>query len=652
MLYFKLEIIIVLLEIFNLGDGFLFTNRQLSIIQILIEEKSFICGEDICSKIGIGLKTLQKEIKYIREALKEYQIFVISQKGKGYKLKMESKLQSEIFLNSISYFSKNEIQENYDDEYVLLSLIDKTILNDQTLTMSYLEDSMFVGRKYIKKLLGKISDYVETYNLKLLICQGRGIQLKGNIFQIQLLYVDLLEKIDNRFLYGKQFLNWRNDSELHLITQYFWDNKIDIPFMKVKKLCLFLSIQQKFKNKPSNYDLTYFDKKILESKLSRTTLDLCNIFNYIPNEEDELNISKMILCYLEKSQLSKYDSLLDNYDEIKRSSLEIIIKQVLVSGRNLFRISIDSISKSLSSVLIVNLIEQNLSIHEKFANIPNLGGKTMLCEFITADILCRLWDKFGIHFSVDVLANLKLILRSYTIKFSEINNQTIYVISRQDYSIAEYIAKNLEHEYLKDVKNITALSTLKDVILPDDIIVTDVSMENFIGYNNVLYFTSLNNYNEVKTSVGNYVNSSSKKSGNFFELLRMGDFNNLSTRYKYLSKLLKNNDLKNYKSQILKIDRMHQMYGISVVNNIAIIMMIDPNDKNEIVPLRHKSKINWDGTNIYLTFVIKIKKLSDFILFDAPLFKILNDDDFSSYLRDYTNSTEDFEQKLNEIVYS
>src|SRR5699024_4804630 len=118
---------------------------------------------DICNKLDIGLRTLQKEIKYIRKALSEYQIYVISQRGKGYKLKMESKLQSEIFLNSISYFSKNKIQDNYDLEYILLSVIERIILEKTSITISYLEDHMFVGKKYIKKELKEIDKFVKSY---------------------------------------------------------------------------------------------------------------------------------------------------------------------------------------------------------------------------------------------------------------------------------------------------------------------------------------------------------------------------------------------------------------------------------------------------------------------------------------------------------
>lgn len=106
----------------------MFTTRQLMIIQIMIKENYYITGEKIAKKMNLSIKTVQKEIKYIKSRLKDYQISVISQKGKGYLLKMESKTQSDIFLNSISYFSKTAIQENYDREFILLSIIQKVVI--------------------------------------------------------------------------------------------------------------------------------------------------------------------------------------------------------------------------------------------------------------------------------------------------------------------------------------------------------------------------------------------------------------------------------------------------------------------------------------------------------------------------------------------
>lgn len=631
----------------------MFTNRQLLIIQVLIKESYYVTGEDIAEKLGLSIKTVQKEIKYIKSRLKDYQISVISQKGKGYMLKMESKLQSDIFLNSISYFSKSAIQENYDREFILLSIIQKVVIAKETVNISYFEEKMFVGKKYIRNLLDEIDELVNHYRLSLRLRQGKGIYLQGDIFQIQMLYMDLLEKVDNRFLYGEQFLNWRNDREMHLMTQYFWGHDILIPYVKVKKLCLFLSIQKFFTEdlEMNETVLDSFENAIMLCELSESAERICTFFELVPTKLFILNLSKMMLCFFEKKQLEKYDSVIQEIHYVDRQKLLEVVKASLDSGKNIFRISVEELANIVTNILLVNIIEQKMCITSDFGNIRNLGGKTMLCEYIAADILDIVNNRFDICFSLDVLANIKLVLRSYTIKFSEVSTQMIYVISKQDYTVGEYIAKNLEHEFLKLVDGIQALSTLQEFILPTDIIVTDIPIENFSTYQNVLYFTSLFNYQEVKNSVQNYVSMSSEKSRTFFEKLDLNNIDECHHQESYIKELLTINALKNYSSQIMQLDRIHRQYRIFVENSIAILVFVDLKNEIAIQPIWHQTPYKWHGMEVNLTLVIRLKKLSDFIIFDAPIFILLNDSDMESFIKGCRTGSEDFEEKLLEIVY-
>ncbi|WP_311941623.1 HTH domain-containing protein [Enterococcus dongliensis] len=632
----------------------MFTTRQLMIIQIMIKENYYITGEKIAKKMNLSIKTVQKEIKYIKSRLKDYQISVISQKGKGYLLKMESKTQSDIFLNSISYFSKTAIQENYDREFILLSIIQKVVILKEKINISYFEEKMFVGKKYIRNLLDELKELVKDYELTLYLRQGKGIYLKGSIFHIQMLYMDLLEKVDNRFLYGEQFLSRNNDYEMHLLIQYFWRNNILIPYVKVKKLCLFLYIQKFFMSEvkeKTNISYNRFERALLNCELRKSSEQICAFFEISPSENFVLNLTKMLLCFFEKKQLQKYDLVIQEIYYINRQDMLRMVMASLKSGKDIFRISIEELSNIITDILLVNIIEQKMCITNDFGNINNLGGKTMLCEYIAADILDMINNRFGICFSLDVLSNIKLVLRSYTVKFSEISTQKIYVISKQDYTVGEYIAKNLEHEFLKLVDGIYALSTLQSFILPTDIIVTDIPIENFSTYQNVLYFTSLFNYQEVRTSVENYVSLASDKSRLFFEKLELNSIDENHYHEDYIEELLSINILKKYDSQITRLDQLHEQYQIFVENSIAVLVFVDLDNEISIQPIWHKNSYKWHDMEVNLTLIVRLKRLADFIIFDTPIFILLNNSDISSFIKGHKVTSEDFEEKLLETIY-
>lgn len=634
----------------------MFNERELGIIQILIEAEMFVTGDFVAKELNISIKTLQKEIKYIRGILADYQIQIISQRGKGYLLKMESKLQSEIFLNSISYFSKNSVQEDYDGEFILLSVIKIIYIEHRSITLADFEEKMFVGRKYLKGKINLLKKKATGYGLKLSLRQGKGISLKGNSLQIQLLYMDLLETVNNRILYGEQFFIERNDKkmcELQRLCKLF---NMHIPYSKVKKICLFLSIQENLKLLPLKDERKFsvFEKALLNSQFGEISGQMMRLYQLDTNTLLCLYLAELLLCSIEKYELEQYGDIISTISIIDSNKLIKTITLSIENSYDIFKYPTQKVAQIVGNILMVNLIEQRLYLQNKFTNIENLGGKTMLCEYITGRILHDVYQQYQITFSLDLLANIKLILRTLTIKFSEVNAQSMYIISKKDYTIAEYVAKNLEHEYVKFVYQIKALPEINERIRSTDIIVTDIPLDNFTEFSNVLFFTSLANYGEVRQSVGNYINLSSKKSKTFFECLNLSYLTPKNKSINFMRELRNTRGLGYYKLQLNNLDKIHHFYQIFTINNISVLILFNQQAEHnvEVIPIIHSKYLYWDDDRVKCTLIIKLNQLSDFISIDQPIFKIYTDESFQKFIKSNDNiGIENFEEELNSIIF-
>lgn len=633
----------------------MFSERELAIIQILIEAEMFVTGEYISNELNISVKTLQKEIKYIRGILADYQIQVVSQRGKGYMLKMESKLQSEIFLNSISYFSKNSVQEDYDGEFILLSIIKSIYIENKSVTLADFEEKMFVGRKYLKSKISYLKKKVANYQLKLSLRQGKGISLKGSYLHIQLLYVDLLETVDNRVLYNEQFAIGRNDKKLFMLMTLCKEYDIKIPYLKMKKICLFLSIQKILKLPDVDDELaSNFENVLLHSQFKKISEKMVRLYGLDETKLLLIHLSKLLLCSIEKYDLGQYSNIINSISIIDHSKL---IKTVTVSMKNsydIFQASTQEVAQAVSNILMINLIEQELSLQNQFTNIENIGGKTMLCEYITGKILNDVYQQYQVMFSGDVLANIKLVLRTLTVKFSEVNSQSMYVISKKDYTIAEYIAKNLEHEYVKFVYQIKALPAINERVRTTDIIVTDIPLDNFSGFSNVLFFTSLANYQEVRQSVGNYINLSSKKSKTFFECLNLSHLASKNKSINFMRELRNTRGFTQYKYQLSKLDKVHHFYHIFTIKGIAILILFNSQSDHsvEVIPIVHSKYLYWERDKVKCTLIVKLNQLSDFITLDQPIFQIYTSETFQKFVENNNNiGVDGFEEELNSIIF-
>lgn len=635
----------------------MFTERQLEIVKLLIENKNYLTGSEIASAVKISIKTFQKEMKYIRSILNSFDIHVFSQRGKGYSIRMDSKIQSEVFLNSISYFSKNSIHNNFDSEFILLSIIEKIYFKQENINLAYLEDKMFIGKKYLLKCIEKTKPILDRHAITLKLKKGKGLLLEGSLFNIEMLYTDLLEVIDNRILYGNLFQP--GDYLLHIqpISAILDQYHLSVSYMNSKKICLFLSVQLRFQNVKNTYDPQddndSFNIVLEKSVIGQAMWEIMDLYQLDNENALHLNACKVLLCFIDKTALDQYYTLIGLSINFK-PVLDRTIQDILLQSASLFSLSCHDVVQNIAAVLTVNLLEQKLGIQTKFRNFENLGGKTMICELVSGNILFCLEKELGLTFSIDILAEIKLLLRSYTVKFSKSPNRKLVVISKKSFSISDYIAKNLEHNYAKFVTKIIPQLHSNQNIAPNDLVVTDIPIEQFQYSDHVLFFTSLSNFQEVDTSVKNYLNFSNLKNQAFFIHLNLSYLNTLldCPASDYLTASLNFPACKNHHNEIQKSIILQSKYHIFIKNNILMLILIHEKTRTQIIPLLHPQPLVLNDVKIKLTLIVKVSSIPEFISIDEPLYNLFHNNEFSKFIsEDELIEPENFEQKLNELIY-
>ncbi|MCI1985925.1 MAG: helix-turn-helix domain-containing protein [Lactobacillus sp.] len=634
----------------------MFTPRQLAIIQVLIDTDMFISGTDLAKRVGISVKTLQKEMHQIQALLASYQIEIITQRGKGYFLKVDSKVQAEIFLNSIAYFSQVEDTENYDVEYMIVRLIQEAYVTHGWVTIADFEEAMFVGRKYIRGLLGTLKAVLAQYQVKLVLRQGQGMTLCGDALHVQLLLCEMQARLGNRILYGQPITIAATDQMIEEIRRRLMVFNISLSYARLERLAVFiLSERLIVPDAPlrrTDASVAAFEQMLIQSPIGMAALELLQFYAIEPVSAILINTSKVILCSIERDALQPFSDLITASAPQERAPVAKIVAEVLQPNAALFQSDLQTVTACAVNAIMLGMLERRLGLVNHAHNVRNIGGKTMLCEFLSARILQAVGQHCHVPFDASNVGPLKLLLRAQTITYTEASGQNLYVIAKSGTSIAEYIAKNLAHEYFKFVHTIEAKEAVDSTIRQGDIIVTDLPLANFFQYDHVLYFTSLEHYDEVKISVGNYFAMTSAKSQRFFDALDLSQFNPDQVPQAYVAQIQQLRGFSVFRHQLATLDALRAQFHLFVHNGMAVLLLFDDLMVKDITitPILHRQLVPWHGQAVKLTFVVRLKHLEDFIQVDRPLFDLWRDKTFRQQLIGGNLSRDAFQEALNSAI--
>lgn len=159
------------------------------ILTILFDEDRYVTYEYLADKIGVSLRTLKRSIKDVQNYLKEQQIPLQVQMGKGIHLELNNTLRLEE-KQKLDALSIGFIDQ---DERILYLLCELLVAEDYLKT-DYLALVLKISSGTIEKSLRAIEGWLKKFTLQLEKSRGKGIRIKGRETDKRTAIVNLLTK--------------------------------------------------------------------------------------------------------------------------------------------------------------------------------------------------------------------------------------------------------------------------------------------------------------------------------------------------------------------------------------------------------------------------------------------------------------------------
>ena len=112
--------------------------RQKKLLSILNARHNVETGKELAAKLGVSERTVRNDIREINSKLKQYEIQILPQYGKGYTISVNNR---EVYLQ---LFSEKANYETKEDRIRTMML--RLIRENDWYELGNLEDEMFVSR--------------------------------------------------------------------------------------------------------------------------------------------------------------------------------------------------------------------------------------------------------------------------------------------------------------------------------------------------------------------------------------------------------------------------------------------------------------------------------------------------------------------------
>ncbi|MBS5987898.1 PRD domain-containing protein [Clostridium paraputrificum] len=152
--------------------------RQKQIFLIMDENKDFfVKGTYISDKLNCSTKTIQKEIKELKNIISEYDIEMKSVTSKGYKLIIHDIRKYENFKINMLNVEKNEDFNN--QSFRITYILTELLITDKYVKSDYLADKMYICRSSVSSDIKIVKKILEKYELKIEYRPNYGMKVIG-----------------------------------------------------------------------------------------------------------------------------------------------------------------------------------------------------------------------------------------------------------------------------------------------------------------------------------------------------------------------------------------------------------------------------------------------------------------------------------------
>lgn len=184
-----------------------FTKRQLEILYY-INDYTEVTVKQISKQIGVTSQTIKTELTALEQALKEFDITIDFQLGKGISIQGSSHLQK--FLA----FAESNLEFSIQNQVILL-----LILNRDFLILQDIADQLFISKSQVEKLMPHL---IKKYSGEVTSARHYGYKYIGNELSRRNLFVKLIEP----YMTGSNLeTSFRDFSKLHFSLENYFSNE-------------------------------------------------------------------------------------------------------------------------------------------------------------------------------------------------------------------------------------------------------------------------------------------------------------------------------------------------------------------------------------------------------------------------------------------
>lgn len=432
----------------------LLTLRQLRIFFDLYNNAgSYIAISTLTENYKLTPRTIQTDIKDIRESCSKYGIEIVSLARKGYSLIINDQELADNFVKLASDRLSTSIEFSNQNSrvYYLISFL---INNDDFVKSAEIAEMLFISISRVSSDLSILRKIIQKYNLELLSKPGYGIKIQGN-------------EIDKRFclikegIVAKALLNhYPQKSKIshiekinvisEIVTNVFVRNQHQIFEIVFQNLIIHIHVAISRIKKGyhlENYYTPHIDENYASAyKMASEIMMECSEYFNISFQEGEIHYLTINICG--KQELSEENFISSNTNTIIINALDKIKNIYHIDLTNDLELRI-SLGLHLSSMII--RVDNNMQFHNM--SLLNIKQTYPLAYNLATDFISYIFSSNTI-ITDDEISYVAVHFISYIDKtISSLNSSNILIISSYRQSDM-FLMRQKIHQNLNNINEI------------------------------------------------------------------------------------------------------------------------------------------------------------------------------------------------------
>lgn len=372
------------------------------ILKALTERREYLPISYFMSELNVSKRTVQNDIRYLKESGNAHGYELKNMYGKGYFLEIKNQLSFSNFVSELNCDSHILSDKNiiFEEIYFLL------IYNGKFVTVDEISGHLQISKTAVFEKMEILSKYLKSYNLYLKRRSHYGIRIEGNENTKRRLMFDLYMSPNNSV---KKFVDQRigNFVEVERLTEdCIQENNLRVGYYEFQQIIAWIKVLIVF---VKNVQRPLSDNNFFEDKKQESLLNVNDFLKILAR------VSLIFKINFSSQQCAEFVQMVSNLVQDEREKINLISSKELNDALILFLKKVDDENKTDFSedqdfidqlekhlLLLVGRLDQKV----KFKNpmLIELCIKYPLIFDIVLKFSTFFTKRFGYRISVDELA--------------------------------------------------------------------------------------------------------------------------------------------------------------------------------------------------------------------------------------------------------